>query len=137
MVRRGNQIRNADAVRGKVRRDAGTHSETCSRWWATRPTAIPAFPGSGRPPRPGCSINTGRIEEFPATVLGPDRNRAFLFKLLATLRDDAHLFDDVDELRWHGATDGFTSYAEKHRCRPGVAWANALKARVSPGTDYQ
>ncbi|MDP9177797.1 MAG: carbohydrate binding family 9 domain-containing protein, partial [Gemmatimonadota bacterium] len=46
-------------------------------------------------------------------VLGPNRERALLFKDLATLRSDAPLFRDVDELRWTGATDSFPAVAEK------------------------
>ena len=38
---------------------------------------------------------------------------ALLFKDLATLRVDAPLFDDVDELRWRGSTPDFAAYAEK------------------------
>lgn len=56
----------------------------------------------------------GVIENFPATVLGDDRRRmALLFKDLATLRADARLFHDVDELRWRGPTPAFAVYAER------------------------
>ena len=37
---------------------------------------------------------------------------ALLFRDLATLRDDASLFDDPEELRWTGATPGFERVAE-------------------------
>jgi 5'-3' exonuclease len=40
----------------------------------------------------------GSIEDFPLSVLGERRKLALLFKNLATLRTDARLFDDVDEL---------------------------------------
>ena len=49
----------------------------------------------------------GPIEDFPPEVLGEHRELALLFKKLATLRTDAPLFDDVDELRWRGPTDAF------------------------------
>ena len=56
----------------------------------------------------------GIIENFPPAVLGDDRRRlALLFKDLATLRIDARLFDDVDELRWRGHTRAFAAYAER------------------------
>jgi len=42
----------------------------------------------------------GAIEDFPAAVLGERRELALLFKDLATLRTDAKLFSDVDELRF-------------------------------------
>ena len=56
----------------------------------------------------------GRIEDFPAEVLNEDNlARALLFKKLATLRIDAPLFADVDELRWRGATPSFASVVER------------------------
>jgi hypothetical protein len=55
----------------------------------------------------------GHIEDFPASVLGENRERALLFKDLATLRTDAPLFSDIEELRWTGATEGFPAVAEK------------------------
>jgi 5'-3' exonuclease len=51
----------------------------------------------------------GRIEDFPPEVLGEARDRALLFKRLATLRTDAELFDDVEDLRWRGPTDAFAA----------------------------
>jgi len=36
-----------------------------------------------------------------ALTLQRDRDRALLFRTLATLRTDIALFEDVDELRWH------------------------------------
>ena len=66
----------------------------------------------------------GSIENFPAGVLGDSRDLALLFKDLATLRTDAPLFHDVEELRWHGPTDEFAAFAERladarllERCR--------------------
>jgi hypothetical protein len=53
----------------------------------------------------------GRIEDFPATVLGERRELALMFKTLATLIDDAPLFADVDELRWRGPTEGIAAIA--------------------------
>ena len=38
-----------------------------------------------------------------AATLARERDLAFLFRTLATLRTDISLFDDVDELRWKGA----------------------------------
>jgi len=42
-----------------------------------------------------------------AHTLTNDRERALLFRTLATLRTDIALFEDVDELRWHGPKPGF------------------------------
>ena len=46
-----------------------------------------------------------------AETLSRERDRALLFRTLATLRTDIALFDDVDELRWSGPTAGFTDLA--------------------------
>jgi len=55
----------------------------------------------------------GPIEAFPAEVLGERREQALLFKRLATLRSDAPLFDDVDQLRWRGPTDAFDAWTQR------------------------
>jgi 5'-3' exonuclease len=55
----------------------------------------------------------GAIENFPEEVLGPQRALALRFKALATLRTDAPLFGDVDELLWCGATDAFASCTQR------------------------
>jgi hypothetical protein len=36
-----------------------------------------------------------------------ERERALLFRTLATLRTDIVLFNDVDQLRWNGPTPAF------------------------------
>ena len=55
----------------------------------------------------------GRLEDFPKTVLGKDREHALLFKDLATLRSNARLFTKVEQLRWRGPTEAFTSAAQQ------------------------
>jgi len=55
----------------------------------------------------------GPLEDFPPEVLGENRELALLFKRLATLRSDAALFRDVDELRWRGPTDAFAVNAKR------------------------
>ena len=42
-----------------------------------------------------------------ANTLANERDRALLFRTLATLRTDIALFDDVDELQWRGPGPGF------------------------------
>jgi 5'-3' exonuclease len=42
-----------------------------------------------------------------ARTLSSERDRALLFRTLATLRTDIALFEEVDELRWHGPRPGF------------------------------
>jgi 5'-3' exonuclease len=52
----------------------------------------------------------GPIELFPPRVLGDQFDAAMLFKRLATLKTDAKLFRDVEELRWGGPTTAFESW---------------------------
>jgi 5'-3' exonuclease len=111
--RRGQRILDAEGVRAK---------------FGVAPTLIPDFlalvgdsadgypgiPGIG-PTRAARLLNRhGIIEDFPPSVLADDRRDvALLFKKLATLRTDAHLFRDVDELRWRGPTRAFAACAER------------------------
>ena len=46
-----------------------------------------------------------------AQTFSRDRDNAFLFRTLATLRTDVAVFDDVDELRWKGPTERFPALA--------------------------
>jgi 5'-3' exonuclease len=55
----------------------------------------------------------GIIEDFPAEILGDKRELALLFKRLATLKTDAPLFRNVNELRWHGPADTFTANVQR------------------------
>jgi 5'-3' exonuclease len=75
----------------------------------------------GYPGIPKCGAKTaarlisrfGPIEQFPADVLGDENTElALLFKDLATLRKDAPLFEDVEELRWRGPASSFAAIAE-------------------------
>jgi 5'-3' exonuclease len=73
----------------------------------------PGLPGIGPKTAARLIQQHGHLEQFPENVLGDNRERALLFKNLATLRTDAPLFDDVDRLRWAGPTDGFNALADK------------------------
>jgi 5'-3' exonuclease len=42
-----------------------------------------------------------------------ERDRALLFRTLATLRTDIALFNEVDELRWNGPTPAFAELAAR------------------------
>ena len=48
-----------------------------------------------------------------ARTLALERNKALLFRTLATLRTDIHLFDDVDQLRWNGPKPDFDAMAAR------------------------
>jgi len=55
----------------------------------------------------------GPIEDFPEKVLKGKLELALLFKRLATLRTDAPLFKDVDQLRWRGPSSTFAALTTK------------------------
>jgi 5'-3' exonuclease len=57
-------------------------------------------------------VNAPRASVLAAT-LARDRDRALLFRDLATLRTDVPVFDSVDELCWLGPTPAFTALAER------------------------
>jgi 5'-3' exonuclease len=73
----------------------------------------PGIPGIGAVTAARLLNRYGPIEKFPADVLKDRRELAVLFKTLATLRTDAPLFRDVDELRWRGPTPRFAAWAER------------------------
>jgi 5'-3' exonuclease len=69
----------------------------------------------------------GSIENFPANILGNQRDLALLFKNLATLRTDTPLFKKVETLRWRGPTPAFAAWADRmeaprllERCQKGA-----------------
>ena len=52
----------------------------------------------------------GALEDWPPSILGERHECALLFKKLATLRIDARLFADVDQLLWKGPTEAFAAW---------------------------
>jgi 5'-3' exonuclease len=108
--RKGMQVRNADAVRVKF----GVLPELIPDFLALVGDAqdgYPGIPGIGKTTAASLLNKHGPIEAFPSEVLGEGRDRAMLFKVLATLRIDAPLFDNVDELEWAGPTAAFPGWA--------------------------
>jgi 5'-3' exonuclease len=83
----------------------------------------PGLPGWGAKSTSAVLARFGHLESIPAdsrawhvdaanasslaTTLARERERALLFRTLATLRTDIALFDDVDEFQWKGPMDGF------------------------------
>lgn len=57
-------------------------------------------------------VNAARPGALAAT-LDRERDRAFLFRDLATLRTDIALFETVDDLRWNGPMPAFPSLAAR------------------------
>ena len=111
--RRRDVIRDAEGVRAKF----GVAPEFIADYLALVGDAADGYPGI-----PGLGAKTaatlinrhGHIEQFPAGVLKEENAApALLFKNLATLRIDAPLFKDVNELRWRGPTPAFAAFAKK------------------------
>jgi 5'-3' exonuclease len=110
--RKNKTIRNAAGVKAKF----GVMPALIPDYLALVGDSADGYPGiSGIGPKGAVSLieRYGRIEDFPPQILGERHALALLFKQLATLRTDAPLFPDVDELRWRGPTDNFTACAER------------------------
>jgi 5'-3' exonuclease len=110
--RRGKKIRDAQGVREKF----GVLPALIPDFLALVGDAADGYPGiAGIGPKGAAQLlnRYGAIEEFPPALLGERRELALLFKRLATLRDDAALFSNVDELRWTGPTDAFASWTQR------------------------
>jgi len=111
-----------DGRRGVIRNADGVHAK-----FGVVPRFIPDYlalvgdAADGYPGIPGYGARTaaslieryGPIEKFPSDTLKDNREKALLFKKLATLRIDAPLFKNVDELRWRGSTPAFPAVAKQ------------------------
>ena len=89
----------------------------------------PGLPGWGAKSAAAVLARYGHLESIPADwrtwgvnaanpaalalTLARERDRAFLFRDLATLRTDIPLFDSVDRLRWTGPTPAFQALAKR------------------------
>src|SRR5262249_50122921 len=71
----------------------------------------------------------GPIEKFPSNVLGEQRDRALLFKKLATLRTDAPLFKKVATLRWRGRTPALGAWGERMKAPRLLERGDRVKLR--------
>jgi len=89
----------------------------------------PGLPGWGAKSASSVLARFGHIERIPtdwrdwhanasrpavlAETLTREREKALLFRRLATLREDLDLYKDVDELRWKGPTKAFPALAAR------------------------
>jgi 5'-3' exonuclease len=90
---------------------------------------FPGLPGWGAKSAAAVLARYGHLESIPSdwrqwgvNVASPkalssrleaERDRALLFRVLATLRTDIHLFASVDQLQWNGATAAFAPLAAR------------------------
>lgn len=126
--RKSGKVRDADGVRAKF----GVAPPSIPDYLALVGDAAdgyPGLPGFGAKSTAAILARFGHIEAIPADVaewrvdvmgcgrlastLSEQRDRALLFRALATLRDDAPLFEDVDALRWRGPRPRFAAVAER------------------------
>lgn len=91
----------------------------------------PGIPGIGKTGAASLLNRYGPIESFPENLLGKQHEQALLFKRLATLRTDAELFSNVDQLQWHGPTASFSEVTSKMGELRLLARANAAAAKIS------
>ena len=106
---RRNVIRDAAGVEAKF----GVPPALIPDYLALVGDAADGYPGiRGFGPKRAAAIlrQRGPIEAIDDRAI--DRERALLFKKLATLRTDAMLFDSVGELRWSGPSPSFAAFAE-------------------------
>src|SRR5882724_10897147 len=107
--RKSKKILDAEGVRQKF----GVEPSLIPDFLALVGDAADGYPGiAGIGPVTAAQLlnRHGTIESFPPALLGSRSELALLFKNLATLRSDAPLFRDVDELKWQGPTDTFSSW---------------------------
>jgi 5'-3' exonuclease len=112
IIRKGMQVRNSEAVRAKF----GVEPALIPDYLALVGDAQDGYPGIrgiGSTTAAALLNRHGPIESFPEGVLGAERENALLFKTLATLRTDAPLFADVDEIEWRGPTSAFAGWPER------------------------
>src|SRR5687767_15191427 len=111
--RRSLKIRNQQGVRDKF----GVEPALIPDYLALVGDAAdgyPGIPGIGATGAARLLNRHGPIENFPPDVMADERRAvALLFKDLATLRTNAPLFGDVEQLRWLGPTEGFPAFAER------------------------
>jgi 5'-3' exonuclease len=128
--RKSNEIRDAAGVRKKF----GVDPQLIPDFLALVGDAADGYPGLAGIGKVGAArlINKyGILENFPAAALGERRDLALLFKNLATLRTDAKLFANVDELEWRGPTEGFTAECAKLGSEKLLARANRAKTKAT------
>lgn len=124
--RRTNVVRAEDGVERKF----GVGPSSIPDYLALVGDAADGYPGLkgwGAKSTAAVLARFGRLEDIPedwrewkvnaaspaslALTLARDRDHAFLFRTLATLRTDVPVFEDVEELRWTGPTERFAALA--------------------------
>jgi 5'-3' exonuclease len=128
--RRSKTIRDAEGVRAKF----GVRPALIPDYLALVGDSADGYPGMAGIGAKGAArllARYGRIEDWPPQVLGERRELALLFKKLATLRTDAPLFRDIDELRWRGPSEKFPGCCERLAAPQLLARAGKTAPRMT------
>ncbi len=128
--RRTRAVLDADGVRAKF----GVAPERIPDYLALVGDSADGYPGiAGIGPKGAATLigKYGPIEEFPREVLGDRRDLALLFKDLATLRAEAVVFAQLEEIRWPGPTEGFAKWTERLGAPKLLARARAAAEGLS------
>ena len=94
----------------------------------------PGIPGIGKTGAARLLNEFGPIEAFPDKLLLEQREKALLFKRLATLRTDALLYTDVDQLLWQGPTPDFARLTAEIGEPRLLERANKVFAKIGQAT---
>jgi 5'-3' exonuclease len=127
--RRSNTIRNAADIKKRF----GVDPELIPDFLALvgdSADGYPGIPGIGKISAARLLNQYGKIEQFPRNVLAEQRQQALLFKRLATLKTDAPLFKNVDELRWRGPSSTFAKFTKKFAEPRLLERANDVAAKL-------
>ncbi len=125
----------------------GVRPESIPDWLALvgdSSDGFPGLPGWGKKAASAVLARYRHLEDIPehpwrwevdvrgrnalGTTLAENRELALLFRVLATLRADARVMTDVEQLRWTAPTDGFAEMAARLRA-PRLAEKAASLAR--------
>jgi 5'-3' exonuclease len=110
--RKSKVIRNAAGVREKFGVDP-QHIPDYLALTGDSADGYPGIAGIGAKTAARLINRYGAIESFPPDILGADRERALLFKRLATLRSDAPVLRAVDDLEWRGPAPRFADFVAR------------------------
>lgn len=127
--RKANKIRNAEEVRKKF----GVSPALIPDFLALTGDSADGYPGIPGIGKIGAArlLNIyGPIEAFPESVLAEKYTEALLYKRLATLRKDAVLFKNVDQLKWTGPKAEFAELTAKIGEPRLFERANAAAAKI-------
>lgn len=130
--RRSGAIRDAQAIKAKF----GVDPELIPDFLALVGDTADGYPGLagiGKTSAARLVSRYGRLENFPAEVLGARREQALLFKTLATLRKDLPLFTEIEQLRWRGATARFPAIVTQIGEARLLTRAARLQPLTAPG----